>query len=175
MRTRKDLGPAPGPQPDNSRPSSPAAPPEPRRLTPRLPRSRGAAAAGPHAAMPGDAARGHGAAGKTRALCPESPPRPSPPPAVRRPHPHHGRHPEPAAPANMGVPRPALAWLPLQGPLNTPGRTPPQPEPWGAQNRLPSPRTSQSVLWETGFFPDWSCCESLKPPESCVLERAETL
>lgn len=60
MRTRKGLGPAPRPQPDNSRPSSPAAPPEPRWLTPRLPRSKGIAATGPHAAMPGDAARGHG-------------------------------------------------------------------------------------------------------------------
>lgn len=94
MRRRKGLGPAPRPQPDNSRPSSPAVPPEPRRLTPRLPRSRGAAAAGPHAAMPGDAARGHGAAGKTQALSPHSPPWTSPPPAARRPRPLHCRHPE---------------------------------------------------------------------------------
>lgn len=98
MRAGKGPGPAPRPQPDNSHPSSPAALPEPHRLTPWLPRSRGAADAGPHAAMPGDAAR------SPRSLCrrKDSPalglePQPwaSPPPAARRPRPPRGRHPEP--------------------------------------------------------------------------------
>lgn len=139
MRTRKGLSPTPGPQPDNSRPSSPAAPPEPRWLTPRLPRRRGAAAAGPHTAIPGDATGGHGAAGKTRALCPDSPFRPSPPPAVRRPRPPHGRQPGTGRPRRRGSPPSCGGLLPLQGPLPAPGRTPRQPALWGAKNRLPSP------------------------------------
>lgn len=124
MRTRKGLGPARRPQPDNSRPSSPAAPPEPRRLTPRLPRSKGIAATGPHAAMPGDAALGHGAAGRTQALCPDSPPWTSPPPAARRPRPLHCCHPEPAVPASTGALLPATASFHFRVPYLPPDHTP---------------------------------------------------
>lgn len=140
MRTRKGLGPAPRPQPDNSRPSSPAVPPEPRRLTPRLPRSRGAAAAGPHAAMPGDAAGGHGAPerrrhcvqirlpGRARPLLPGGRARST---VATRKHGLTCKH---------GRPQSRHGPLPLQGPYPPPGHTPRQPEPWGAQNRPPSPQ-----------------------------------
>lgn len=108
----------------NSHPSSPAAPPEPHRLTPRLPRSRGTAAAGPHAAMPGDTAGGHSAAGKTPT------PRPEPLPGRARPLPPggRGRHREPAAPASVGAPLAPQGRLPDSHP--PPGRPPPQPVPW---------------------------------------------
>lgn len=152
MRTRKGLGPARCPQTDNSRPSSPAVPPEPRRLTPRLPRSKGTAAAGPHAAMPGDSARGHGAAGRTQALCPDSPPWTSPPPAARRPRPLHGRHPELAAPASTGALRPAMASFHFRVHYSPPGHTPRQPEPWGAQNRPPSSRHPSQCSWKLASF-----------------------
>lgn len=126
MRAGKGPGPAPRPQPDKSHPSSPAALPEPRRLTPWLPRSRGAADAGPHAAMPGDAAR------SPRSLCRRKDsgtppgvaalgePAPCRPEAAPAPWSASGT----AVPAGLGAPSIPDQLPPLQGPLLSSSRSP---------------------------------------------------
>lgn len=166
MRAGKGPGPTSRPQPDNSHPSSHAALPEPRRLTPWLPRSRGAADAGPHAAMPGDEARSPRSLQAER-LQPSvwnrsrGRARPLPPGGRARTvvgtrkgctcRPGRTLHPRPASTAR------------LQSPISAVGCT-------GQACLL----TARSVLWGTGFFPERSSVKfssNRGSSQVCVLER----
>lgn len=174
MRAGKGPGPAPRPQPDNSHPNSPAALPEPRRLTPWLPRSRGAADAGPHAAMPGDATRRPPPEVTVQAerlqhsVWNRSPGRARPLPPGGRARPVVGtRNRRTCRPGRTLHPRPAsTAGLParLQTPTSAVGCT-------GQACLL----TAQSVLWGTGFFPERSSVKfssNRGSSQVSVLERA---